>query len=300
MRQVDFDLLLAGGSKDPSVGGLNAVAKSRGLRILSLVHGESDEVNVSLCIDEGRLIVDGICCTFSAAFCRFDVFADMTSTSYSPSNRSNDWFAFAFGAIRSSVRSKHLNAKTLNGGSSKVFDLKAAADIGLQVPRTIVTNDFNRLEKLASEVGKWIAKPVGGGSYCFPLEEVLDATLVHDGRMPNPAIVQERLTYPEFRVYRIGKRFVTYGIQSASLDYRTDPKTVMKHLPPSALPEDIRNKLAGLGDAAGLDFYACDLKSKPQSGELCFLELNTSPMFAAHDAVSSGAVSHAILDALLL
>jgi len=38
----------------------------------------------------------------------------------------------------------------------------------------------------------------------------------------------------------------------------------------------------------GLDFGAADFKTDPDAGELVFLELNTSPMFARFNEVSQG------------
>ena len=49
-------------------------------------------------------------------------------------------------------------------------------------------------------------------------------------------------------------------------------------------------------DALNLDFGAADFKTSPDTGRYLFLEVNSSPMFAAFDAVSDGAVSKAILD----
>ena len=48
-----------------------------------------------------------------------------------------------------------------------------------------------------------------------------------------------------------------------------------------------------------MTFGAADFKTDPDTGELCFLELNTSPMFAHFDQVSDGAVCRALLHHLL-
>jgi len=48
----------------------------------------------------------------------------------------------------------------------------------------------------------------------------------------------------------------------------------------------------------GLDFGAADFKTDPETGQLVFLELNTSPMFARFDQVSGGKVCTAIIHEL--
>jgi hypothetical protein len=47
-----------------------------------------------------------------------------------------------------------------------------------------------------------------------------------------------------------------------------------------------------------LDFGAADFKTCPKTGRFLFLEVNSSPMFAAFDAASDGAVSRAIAESL--
>jgi hypothetical protein len=47
-----------------------------------------------------------------------------------------------------------------------------------------------------------------------------------------------------------------------------------------------------------MDFGAADFKTDPETGQLVFLELNTSPMFARFDQVSGGQVCAAIIHEL--
>jgi hypothetical protein len=66
-----------------------------------------------------------------------------------------------------------------------------------------------------------IAKPVPGGGYCTPLDELLTRTELRDGVAATPAIVQPRLRGPDVRIYRIGNRTFGFRIDDAALDYRT-------------------------------------------------------------------------------
>jgi D-alanine-D-alanine ligase-like ATP-grasp enzyme len=81
------------------------------------------------------------------------------------------------------------------------------------------------------------------------------------------------------------------------LDYRTTQQTSVEPWL-EALPAEILSGLARLMDNFGLDFGAADFKTDPETGELLFLEINTSPMFAAFDRVSNQAVSQVLVDEL--
>ena len=47
-----------------------------------------------------------------------------------------------------------------------------------------------------------------------------------------------------------------------------------------------------------MDFGAADFKTDPDDGDLVFLELNTSPMFARFDAACGGALCRAMVEHL--
>jgi D-alanine-D-alanine ligase-like ATP-grasp enzyme len=47
-----------------------------------------------------------------------------------------------------------------------------------------------------------------------------------------------------------------------------------------------------------MDFGAADFKTDPDTGQLVFLELNTSPMFARFDLVSGGQLCAAMVHEL--
>ena len=48
----------------------------------------------------------------------------------------------------------------------------------------------------------------------------------------------------------------------------------------------------------GMDFGAADFKADPDTGQLLFLELNSSPMFARFDQISGGQLCAAIIQEL--
>ncbi len=299
MNALNHDIVVAGGGLDPSLLSLAAFAERRGFEVLRLFHDKGSECKVDFDFETGKIANDGLRIETRSAFVRFDVFNDLSGGAYSPSNRASNWFAFAIGAFSTKREVAMLNRHPLGVIGSKLNDLHLAQSIGLNVPKTVVSNDYVSLMRLAENTDEWIAKPVGGGSYCSQLSHVMQSDLVFEGRLPNPAIVQERLSYPEFRAYRVGKKLLVFSISSEKLDYRADHNAVMRLCHAEEIGGNVAKQLFQLGDLVGLDFYACDLKTRKGSGELCFLELNSSPMFAAHDAISDGGVSSLILDSLL-
>ena len=73
------------------------------------------------------------------------------------------------------------NRRNLNQVTNKPLVLKLAQDSGLPIPRTLITNDRERLaDFLADQSG--VVKPINGGGYCEPLAQVLEHTAVKDGR----------------------------------------------------------------------------------------------------------------------
>jgi len=107
-----------------------------------------------------------------------------------------------------------------------------------------------------------------------------------------PAIVQKRLIAPEIRIYVIGHSAFAFEVRSVSLDYRVNQDAELVLL--QSVPPELA-MLRKLMSRLGMDFGAADFKTDPETGQLVFLELNTSPMFARFDQVSGGKVCAAII-----
>ena len=114
-------------------------------------------------------------------------------------------------AIR--IFNRHLTQAT----AYKPSALIAARRAGLRIPETLVSNESASIEK---QVQNRIAKPVAGGGYCYLLEEALSNVGIRGEKLAAPAIVQERLTAPEIRIYVVGRREFSFHVKSESLDYR--------------------------------------------------------------------------------
>ena len=176
---------------------------------------------------------------------------------------------------------------------NKPAALVLAREAGLRIPPTWITNEAGEFRRRAME--SMIAKPVIGGDYCYSLAEALAKTGLRDGLAAMPAIVQKRLVPPEVRIYVIGQSAFAFEVRSSSLDYRVNQDAELILLP--EVPQE-HSLLRKLMSRLGLDFGAADFKTDPDTGQLVFLELNTSPMFARFDQVSGGQLCAAIIHEL--
>ena len=67
---------------------------------------------------------------------------------------------------------------------------------------------------------------------------------------------------------------------------------------PVPVPSRAAQPLHALMREFRMDFGAADFKTDPDDGDLVFLELNTSPMFARFDAACGGALCRAMVEHL--
>ena len=292
-------LLIAGGEVDSSISSIVARAERRGIEARTLLVGAGTNPSLAWSFDDDRLTIDGEESSPSAVFIRYDVFGHLADGRPETAYRAGAWYTALQGWMLAHPAVRMLNRR-YDRVMNKPFILHLAAQVGLRIPSTRITNELDALEREAA--GPMIAKPITGGGYAQPLEELLASTERRDGRSAAPAFVQQRLVPPEVRVYAVGtgprRRFVAFRVESAELDYRVDDDSVVVHLPLSLVEAEALSGLGRLMDALEMDYGAADFKADPESGRLAFLEVNSGPMFAGFDAVSDFAVSDAILDYL--
>jgi hypothetical protein len=285
-------LAVAGGDTDPNLQSLLAALRGSKCRVLPLLAGASSAPVVTWDLATDELSFDGSRIEPTALFIRHDVFTNLNDGRPESASRAYAWFttiaSWAAAHPRVRLLNRHHNAQLL-----KPQQLVAARECGLEIPRTWITNDRRTLATLDAE--RSIAKPITGGDYCRTLRSVLQETQWRGDAAASPAIVQEKLIPPELRVYRVGKRFLSFNIASDALDYRATNNVVVT---PAGNDAKLTKALGRLMDALQLDFGAADFKTSPETGRYLFLEVNSSPMFAAFDAVSKMAVSKAIGDFL--
>jgi glutathione synthase/RimK-type ligase-like ATP-grasp enzyme len=161
----------------------------------------------------------------------------------------------------------------------------------LRIAPTWVSNDVALMrERLSAPT---IAKPVAGGGLCHTLEDALQHVSVAYSAMP--ALIQPRLVAPELRVFVVGQEAFAFEVSSPSLDYRAEQDA---EVTPVAVPDQAAALLNLMCDFR-MDFGAADFKTDPHTGELIFLELNTSPMFAKFDMACDGVLAAAMVQHLI-
>ena len=293
-------LLIAGGEADFNVDSIVRRMEQRGLGARVLRVGAANPA-LTWDFQSERLVVDGEEVCPGGVFLRYDVFSVLADKRPVTQLRSQAWYMTLLGWLLAHPGVRMLNRR-YRGEGNKPFMLDLARRVGLPIPRTLVTNELDALERRADELGPMIAKPVPGGGFAQGMEDLLARTERREGRSAAPAFVQQRLVPPEVRVYAVGmgdgRRYVAFRVESDELDYRVDEQSRVVHLAPGEVDAGVFTGLGRLMDALEMDYGAADFKADSETGELRFLEVNSSPMFAAFDAASDSAVSDAILDYL--
>lgn len=290
-------LLITGGDQDPNLKTLMAAAQRAGQIVCPLLVGLTSHPTIVWEVTSDRFLIDGQPLECTAAFIRYDIFTALKDRRQAAQHRSLAWHTTLNGWLAAHSEIRMFNRRNLRYTTNKPLVLHLAQSFGLKIPDTVITNDFSYLAQFEKN-RRLVAKPVNGGGYCRSFEEVSRQTeLKNETTAAAPAIVQNRLVAPEIRIYAVGKSFFAFEITSEELDYRTTHQAQIVYI------ENFSGELTGglrkLLDTLGLDFAAADFKTCPETGELVFLEVNTSPMFAAFDSASKGSLSDSMLKFLI-
>lgn len=269
-------ILIIGGSGDHNLKRLADAAAVRQAPFRFIVTDADPAPVISWQPGSADITINGE--TFGATgtglFIRYDVFSDKDPASKAAFYDALKGWAEACPAVGLLNRAN----ETLE--VSKPRALVLAKDCGFDVPQTWITDDFNRF----ADKSQFIAKPVAGGDYARPLSEMTETP-------DRPWIVQEKLVYPELRLFRVGPHFFAFKISSSVLDYRTSDEFEMEEVTP---PKELVESMRRLTDRMGLDYAAADLKTDPKTGKLLFMEINTMPMFTGYDDRAQGRLSDAL------
>ena len=286
-------LLLAGGEDDPNLVALATAAAKAGVELLDsrIPSGDSP----AFCWDPagGAPRLSGRELKPSAAFIRYDVFAGMKDPRPAVNSRALSWYQAVMGWLLSEPRIRIFNRDVSEIAANKPASLVHACAAGLPIPATLVTNEVGRFG--AGKVDSLVAKPVSGGDYCHPLADAMNKAELRGGLAATPAIVQKRLVPPEVRIYVIGQFAFAFEVRSSSLDYRVNQDAELILLP--EVPKELC-MLRKFMSRLKMNFGAADFKTDPDTRQLLFLELNSSPMFARFDQVSGGRLCAAIIHEL--
>jgi glutathione synthase/RimK-type ligase-like ATP-grasp enzyme len=190
----------------------------------------------------------------------------------------------------------------------KPFQLSLAAQVGLSIPPTIITNDPNAIKKAFNQFGAMIAKPVrrgyitneGRSSAIFTSQVLREHLDEIESARYSPAIYQALIPKRyDIRVTIVGHQVFAAAIDSqsdpaAAIDWRLTCNPALPHYS-THLPEQLLDQLRRLMGLLGLTFGAIDLVQKPD-GEFVFLEVNPNGQWLWLDRTLDMGISEAVAE----
>lgn len=196
---------------------------------------------------------------------------------------------------------------------SKEEQLRIAADCGLNVPATCITNSPDRLKAFMEATGKPIVAKMQSSFaiYREGREHVVFTSEINDHHLEQlqqlaycPMTFQEKLPKAlELRVTVVGKEIFAFSIDSQQLpdaqtDWRKEGAALVEDWRPYELPEDVKTGLLQMMDIYGLNYGAIDLVLTPE-GKYYFLEVNAAGEFFWLDKLCGYAISRHLAAVLL-
>jgi MvdC family ATP-grasp ribosomal peptide maturase len=198
-----------------------------------------------------------------------------------------------------------------NEAENKLRQLRIAQEIGLRIPRTLVTNDPDEAREFHAETAPIVAKmltPLStsmvGTSFFVHTSPVGEQDLEHlEGLRHSPMVFQENIPKDvELRVICVGERHFVGAIdasrsQSGQTDWRAAKPDEVRWTR-ADLPGDVAQPLHLLLERLGLIYGAVDLIRRPD-GEHVFLEVNPGGEWGMLERDLGLPISEALADALL-
>ncbi len=175
----------------------------------------------------------------------------------------------------------------INAAENKLRQLRIATEIGLQIPRTLVTNSPDRVREFYSAVGgKMVAKlqtPLstgmeGSSFFMYTSQVQPEDLLAAETLRHSPMVFQELIPkLREFRVICVGNEVFVGALDASkyegkTLDWRNSAECGWEH---GTLPDLIVKHLQTMLAKLNLTFGAFDLIQTPDDRYI-FLEINPS------------------------
>lgn len=203
-----------------------------------------------------------------------------------------------------------LNAE--RAAQNKLHQLRLARTLGLEVPRTLVTNDAARVRAFFTQVhGRMVAKmqtPLtqsmeGGQPFVYTTAIGPEHLEALDELRHSPMVFQERIDKArELRVAVVGGRCFVGTIDASrsrtgQVDWRRAGPSEC-HWEPGELPAQVAARLEQLVAALGLVYGAVDLIVTPE-GRYVFLEVNPNGEWGMLEHDLGLPIAAALADALV-
>jgi glutathione synthase/RimK-type ligase-like ATP-grasp enzyme len=186
----------------------------------------------------------------------------------------------------------------------KALQLRVAAEVGLRVPRTLVTSDPDQARAfIDSQDGAGTIFKTFSCTHEIWRETRLvleDERDLLDAVRLAPVIFQEYVPAEvDLRVTVVGRRLFAAAIHSQSTNYPVDFRMSLgqARVEPTTLPEEVERRLFALMERLGLTYGAVDMRRTP-SGEHVFLEVNTAGEFLFVEDRTAQPIARALAELL--
>lgn len=188
----------------------------------------------------------------------------------------------------------------------KPYQLRVAKEVGLRIPKTIISNDSVAIRRAFEEFGPLVVKPARSGHFVEAGEEfsiftsmLTRSDLEHlaDAKWA-PSIYQEHIQKRcDVRVTVVGTKLFSAAIHSqtnpeAMVDWRRTSDPELPHTV-IELPDKLASQIRSLMARLGLEFGCVDLVLSEQ-GEYVFLEVNPSGQWLWLDDQLNFGISEAV------
>ena len=198
----------------------------------------------------------------------------------------------------------------IQAAENKLLQLRIATEIGLQIPRTLVTNNPDRVREFYVAVGdRMIAKlltPLSTGMqgskfFMYTSQVKPDDLLATDSLRHSPMVFQELIPkLREFRVICVGESVFIGALDAAkyagsTVDWRNSTECQWEV---GTLPDRVVRYLQLMLNKLGLTFGAFDLIQTPDD-EYIFLEINPVGEWGMLERDLDYPISTAIASALI-
>ena len=186
----------------------------------------------------------------------------------------------------------------------KPYQLAIACELGIPIPKTLITNDPAAARRFVSELGNenTVYKTFLASEQCWRETRILRSSeidMLERVRLA-PVIFQEFIpAIADVRVTIIGNRMFAAKITPApggyAIDYRMD--MARADFQPTRLPRKVENALRRFMRRLGLVYGAVDLRCQPD-GDYVFLEVNPAGEWRFVEERTSQPITQTMADLL--
>lgn len=194
----------------------------------------------------------------------------------------------------------------------KPFQLKVAAEVGLSIPETLISNDPDVIKESIKQGSEWISKPLWSGSYpnsrgdlgiwCEDVDDSL-LSIESDELRVAPLIFQRKVLKAfDARVIVFKSKAFSFAIHQNSksntlTDWRAAEPAKLTYTS-YALPSEVSDRCLKVLERLNLKFGAFDFAVLP-SGEHVFLEINPNGQWAWLEIETGVDLTGALIELLL-